>query len=117
MPATPIQGGGFQDCLGNPVANGRLIMILSQPALDSLSNSIQVCSGEELVYALDASGDIITTDNPLIWANVNLTPSTTYYMARVYTKGGQLAWGPNAITVALSGSVVDVSDWVPGNPA
>lgn len=117
MPATPIQGGGFQDILGNPIANGRLIMMLSQSCFDSLTNTILVCSGEEVVYALDVSGDIITTDTPKIWANVNLTPANTYYMARVYTKGGQLAWGPNAISVALNGSVVDISTWTPTNPA
>jgi hypothetical protein len=117
MPATPIQGGGFQDCLGNPIANGRLIISLSQEALDTLSESILVCPLEEVSYPLDASGNIVTTDTPLVWANNNLTPTTTYYMARVYTAGGQLAWGPNAVYAIVSGGVVSISQWTPGNPA
>lgn len=116
MPATPIQGGGFQDCLGNPIANGRLIMSLSQETIDTLTSSIQICCSEEVTYALDASGNIITTGTPLIWANNNMTP-TTYYMARVYTKGGALAWGPNAVYATVASGVVNISQWIPNNPS
>lgn len=115
MPAIPIQGGGFQDCLGNPIANGRLVMALNQEALDKLSQSILICSSEEVVYALDSMGNIITTSTPLVWTNTGLTPNTTYYMARVYNKSGVLTWGPNAV-YAIGASVVDVSQWTSGNP-
>lgn len=116
MPAIPIQGGGFQDCLGNPVAGGRLVMILNQQAMDTLSGAILICPGQEIVYALNTSGDIDTTSTPKIWANAALSPNTTYYMARVYTKGGQLAWGPNAVYATVTSGVVDISDWTPNNP-
>lgn len=112
MAGAILTGGGFQDCLGNPLALGRLVMALSVDAVDILTDKIQICSGEEVSYALDAHGNIAGT--PSIWINPLITP-TSYYMARVYSQSGQLAWGPNAISVF--GTPVNATLWIPGNPA
>lgn len=114
MPGSTLTGGGFQDILGNPIANGILVMELSSSATDILTGAILICAGRKVSYPLDQHGNIAGT--PQIWTN-NLVTPTTYYMARVYTQAGQLAWGPNAqYALGASGGTTNLTIWTPGNP-
>ena len=113
MAATQLTGGGFQDSAGNPIANGRLFLRLSAPAMDS-TGTIQICNDYECSYALDDTGNLVTGAEA--WPNDQLTPSTTYYMARVESSAGELAWGPNAVYILSTPSPFVISVWAPGNP-
>lgn len=115
MPVSTLSGGAFQDPLGNAIANGTLILELSAPATDVLTGEIQICTSA-VSFLLDVEGNVASTPTPTLWANNSITPTNTYYMARVYAKSGQLAWGPNAVYANQSGGVINLSSWTPINP-
>ena len=97
---------GFQDAQGNALANGTLILRLNQPASATSAGGGQV-DVTDIVLALDSSGKI--TGQPVnLWANDQLTPSTTFYTARVFSSTGLLIFGPVNWTISGT-SPVDVS--------
>jgi hypothetical protein len=116
MPATKTQllGGGFQDSLGNPLANGYLKMKLSQDA--TVSGVGIVCSGIELTILLDVNGNVVTSPAQSVWANTGgvLSPINTYYKVTGYTAEGQRAFGPNNQQVG-SGATFNLGSWVPNS--
>lgn len=117
MPApTKVQliGGVFQDSEGNPLANGYLLMDLSQDGF--ISGVGQICSGIELKIQLDANGSVVTNPVQSVWGNDQMAPVNSYYRVTGYTAQGQRAWGPNNQQVLGSGGTFDTGTWVPNVP-
>ena len=116
MALLQLDGGGFQDVEGNPLANGFLFLQLSGPAFDTATGTIQICDRWVLRVPLDANGNIVGgSDATFVWANDQMTPTNTFYMAWAESETGQLSWGPNAVTITGS-SPFNVGNWVPINP-
>lgn len=99
----------FQGPDGAVAANGRLLLSLSQNALIT-SGGGQVYSNLPVVIDLDANGKIPA--NITIWANDELTPSGTTYLANLQDKfGGRL---DTLGTWSIAGaSPIDLSQMVP----
>lgn len=116
MALIQIDGGGFQDVEGNPLANGTLFFQLSAPATDT-TGTIQICDGWILEAPLDANGNLIGgSEATWVWPNDQMVPSTTFYLVWAESSSGQLSWGPNAVTITGS-TPFNVGNWVPSNPA
>lgn len=107
-----LAGGAFQDCLGNVLANGYLVMELSQDA--QVNGSTQVVSGYKVQIQLDGSGNVKTSPAQSVWPNNVLSPASTFYIVSAFTQNGQLVWGPNPQQVLGSPSPYDIGAWVPG---
>jgi hypothetical protein len=83
MGLTSLTGtGGFQDASGAPLAFGTLKVQLMN---DQLIGSSQICSGKEVVFNLDANGNVISG---LLWG-----PAT--YIFRAYSAQGLMVWSMN----------------------
>lgn len=96
----------FQDGAGNVLASGTLVLRLSQFASATSAGGGQV-NPVDIVLPLDATGKI--TGQPVnLWANDQLTPTTTFYTARLYNSSGLLVGGPVVWTISGS-SPIDVS--------
>lgn len=108
---TQLTGGVFQDAEGNLLANGYLLMKLSQDT--TISGVGSVCSGIEVKIILNASGSVDTIVPQYIWANDQMLPINTFYKVTGYSSKGQPAWGPNNQQVLGSGGTFDVGTWVP----
>jgi len=106
-----VSGGGFQDALGNVVANGYMLFSLSQDS--QVNGSTQIAAGYTVKINLDSSGNIITSPAQYVWPNDVLTPNGTFYNVSVYSAVGQLVWGPNAQQVLSSPSPYNVGAWIP----
>jgi hypothetical protein len=112
MPSTVIlTGGTFQDPAGNPIANGTLVLELSQNAI-VIGTPIEICSGSKILIQLDANGNAVTGQTA--WPNDILTPAKTFYFASVYTANGQLVWGPNAQSILSTFTTFNLGSWIPG---
>lgn len=109
MPPATITGGGFQDSLGNPLADGYLIFQLSQDA--RVAANQQVVAGYRVTIALDANGN----GSGSIWANDVLSPGGTFYNVSAYSAAGQLVWGPNPQQVLSTPSPFDIGTWIPAS--
>lgn len=107
-----LSGGAFQDCLGGVLANGYLIMELSQDA--QVNGSTQVVAGYKVQITLDASGNVKASPAQSVWPNDVLSPANTFYIVSAFTENGQLVWGPNPQQVFSSPSPYDIGAWVPG---
>lgn len=106
-----LTGGVFQDAEGNVLANGYLMMKLSQDT--SVTGVGNVCSGIEIKITLNSSGSVDTATPQYVWANDQMVPVNTFYRVTGYTAQGQPAWGPNNQQVLGSGGTFDVGLWVP----
>lgn len=73
---------GFQDPLGSPVANGFLVLALSQVCTVTAGG---VTGTQEITLQLDANGKIPTT---ALWYQDELSPSGTVYYGRVLAANG-----------------------------
>lgn len=116
MPSTKVQlsGGAFQDALGNVVANGYMLMQLSQDSqVTGASPEVQVVAGNVIKILLDSNGNVQASPAQYIWPNDVLTPQNTYYTVSVYNTNGQLVWGPNSQQVLSSPSPFDIGTWSP----
>jgi len=71
--------GGFQDPSGKPLSFGTMRAVLQG---DITLNDSQICSGREVIFNLDAYGDIASGS---LW-----TPAT--YIFTAYTAKGEQAW-------------------------
>jgi len=112
-----IIGGGFQDAEGNPLAGGSLKMQLSS---DATYNQYYICAGFVFETELDSSGNVLVPCN--VWPNNAIIgvwsgQADTYYMASAFTADGQLAWGPNAVTVSNASPPYDITVWTALVPA
>jgi hypothetical protein len=114
MAATKAQlsGGAFQDVSGNPLANGFLLMKISQDG--QVNYGTQVCAGSVLKVLLDANGNVLSSPAQFAWPNDVIYPSGTFYNVSAYSAEGQLVWGPNAQQVLSTPSPYNIGVWVPG---
>lgn len=108
-----LTGGAFQDPAGNVLANGYLLMQLSQDA--QVNGSTEIAAGIELKLPLDANGNITTTPPQYVWPNDVLTPAGTFYTVSAYTAEGQLVWGPNAQQIFSNPSPQNAGGWTPND--
>lgn len=106
-----LTGGNFQDGEGNVLADGYLLLQLSQDAL--VTGVAQIGSGVAVKIKLNSSGSIDTTVAQSVWGNDQLSPPNTFYTVTGYTSKSQLAWGPNYQQVIGNGGTFDVGTWVP----
>jgi hypothetical protein len=104
-----ISGGPFTDNLGSPIANGRLVLQLSQDA--QANSTTQVGAGLPATVKLDGDGNIITSPAQSVWPNDVLSPAGTFYNVSAYSANGQLVWGPNAQQVLSTPSPFDIGVW------
>lgn len=112
--STKIQlaGGAFQDVIGNPLANGYLLMSLSQDV--QVNSDAQIAAGYEITITLNNSGSVDTTTPQYVWPNDVMLPINTFYNVSAYSADGQLVWGPNAQAVLSTPSPFDIGTWIPG---
>ena len=113
---TQLIGGGFQDALGNVLANGYLTLRLSQDC--TVSGSGTICSGIDITIQLDSNGNVASSTstpsatNQYVWSNLVMSPQNNYYRVTGFTAEGQRAFGPNNQQVA-SGSTFNLDSWTP----
>lgn len=125
MAVNELSGGSFQDSEGNRIAGGTLVLTLNRDSYTDDTYSTLVCAGQSFEYTLDDNGnvDAVFSEPPVgAWANDALIDvwtlaTDTYYMAKVYTSEGQLAWGPNVLYVLSSPSPFVLTFVPPSNPA
>jgi hypothetical protein len=94
-----IQGGNFTSG-GIPVANGSIVLTLSNP-----SATVRATGGAatlQYVINLDANGNLPLTQ---VFGNAELLPDGTFYQAQLFS-------GPNG-----TGSLLNTSTWVVGPSA
>lgn len=108
-----ITGGGFQDALGNILANGYLLFELSQDA--QVNGTTQIAAGYTVRINLDSSGNVATSPAQFIWPNDVLSPNGTFYLVSAFSTIGQLVWGPNAQQVLSTPSPYNIGVWVPSS--
>jgi len=108
-----LTGGAFQDVEGNPLANGFLLMQLSQDG--QVNGNTEIAAGREIEITLDSNGNISTSPAQSVWPNDVISPVNTFYTVSAYTQQGQLVWGPNAQQVFSTPSPYDVGAWVPAS--
>src|SRR5271165_1694261 len=83
----------YLDADGGPLANGSLLLRLSQ---DGSANDTQLCA-MPITIPLDSGGTI--TGSPMFWPNAEITPLGTTYIISAYSAKGQLVSGPNSMTL------------------
>jgi hypothetical protein len=108
-----IVGGGFQNAIGAPLANGYILFELSQDA--QVNTTTQIAAGFTVNIPLDASGNVVTSPVQSVWPNDVLSPAGTFYNVSVYSANGQLVWGPNAQQVLSTPSPFVIGTWVPAS--
>lgn len=106
-----LSGGAFQSAIGSPLANGYLLLSLSQ---DAQVSSQEIGAGSEIKILLDSSGNVASSPAQSVWPNDVLSPANTFYNVSAYTAEGQRVWGPNAQQVLSSPSPYDIGAWIPG---
>ena len=108
-----IIGGGFQDILGTPLANGYLLFELSASA--AVNTTTRIVRGATVKINLDSDGNVAGSGPTVqsIWPNDVMTPATTFYLVSAYSSVGQLVWGPNAQQVLSTPSPFDIGAWTP----
>lgn len=84
----------FTDSTGAPLVNGSAEIRISN---DVQSSTGQICAGMKLVVPLNSSG--VMTSVPQVWPNASLSPSGSTYILSAYTSEGELAYGPESITI------------------
>ena len=93
----PIQN--FQNADGSDVANGYLLIHLSN---DAASSSGQVVARIKSEVTLGTLAEIL--NNPQFWENSSLAPNDTVYFLEVYNADGLRICGPIPVTVGPSAS-------------
>lgn len=94
-----LSGGAFQDPSGTVIANGSLVLTLSQ---DGVANTSQIAP-RTVSFALDGSGNLVA--GALIWGNDNITPAGTTYRAEALNSGGSKVWGPETWSLTGAGPI------------
>lgn len=107
-----IVNGSFADPAGNFVANGVLILKLSQDARETTGGQVAPL---KVLVPLDATGDVDDNegaDPVTILANDELSPSGTWYRASVNDANGARVWGPQKWSLQ-GGSPIDLDGITP----
>lgn len=84
----------FWDSSGAPLVDGYVLLRLSQ---DAHSPNGLICGGKDVLISLDAAG--VMESVPQVWPNSQLTPSGSSYIYQAYRADGQLAFGPESVTL------------------
>ena len=109
-------GGPFQDALGNPLANGYLIMRLQHDAAAPFN--AQIVGNMAVKIPLDANGYVqgtFTGAQIFIWPNDVLVPAGGTYLIWAYDANNRLAWdNPQVQQVLSTPNPYNVNNWVPG---
>lgn len=109
-------GGPFQDALGNPLANGFLIMRLQHDAV--ALNTGQIVGNISIRIPLDANGKIQgTVSGPavMVWPTDTLLPAGIKYRIWAYDSSNRLAWdNPQLQSVNSTPNPFNVNAWIPG---
>ena len=108
---TTLTGGGFQDCLGNPLSYGTLVLQLSQDAI--VNSNMYICASDTITINLDEDGNVSNTPIQIVWQNDAMTPNTTFYYVTAYSFTGELVYGPNNFQVLSTPSPYPLSAWIP----
>jgi hypothetical protein len=95
-----LQGGNFQSG-GIPVANGSVVLSLSNPLATVIATG--AAAMVTYIFNLDANGNLPAGSQ--VFGNAELTPGGTFYTAQVFT-------GPNG-----TGTLVSTATWVVGPSA
>lgn len=103
---TTLTGGPWQDPHGIVVANGTLVLTLSQDA--QISGGGQAAP-RTVSFALDSSGNV---NGATVYGNDILSPAGTFYSAEVLNSGGSRVWGPE-IWVLVSNTTTNPGLIVP----
>src|SRR5579871_16597 len=87
MPQIQIEGGQFQNALGQPVSNGTLVLQLNEDCQVPSANN-QIVSAAPLTIPLEVNGNVAAASNVQIWPNALMLPSNSYYQATVIDNTG-----------------------------
>ena len=90
--------GSWRDPRGIRAAKGTLHLKLNQDAVIPATGQ---AAPRGVSYTLDDSGALISGSQ--VWANDELLPTGTYYIASVNEVGGGLIWGPQNLYIAGGG--------------
>lgn len=108
-----IIGGNFMDPSGAPLANGYLILQLSQDEQSYIPSEIG--AGRKIRVDLDSTGNLPSSPPVYVFANDALNPTNSWYSVSAYTADGQRVWGPNTVQILSSPSPFNISNWVPNS--
>lgn len=78
----------FQDPAGNPLAGGRVELMLNSDISTVASGGVQVAARRKVVATLDNSGSATV----FLWPNSLMSPADTVYFIAAFTAQGQPAW-------------------------
>ena len=111
-----IIGGPFQDALGNPLADGYLMMQLQHDAV--VPTIGLVAGGIAVRVPLDGSGYVqgTVTGAPIYaWPNDILLPSGGTYIVWAYDASNRFVWdNPQIQSIKSTPSPFNINAWVPG---
>jgi len=113
-----LVGGGHCDFLGNPLANGYLMMKISNP-VETYTVGNEVVEGSDIRFKinLDSNGNVSHTPPQYVFSTSSLTPTCTYTVQAFAADGTTANAAPQTVTVPNTGVSYDVSQWIPTNPA
>jgi hypothetical protein len=112
-PNLQIQGGNFQNCEGQPLADGYLILTLSH---DESAGPSLVVSGATIKVNLDSNGNIPSSPATKIYSSDVLTPAGSYYQVIGYEADGTLAYGPQIWKLTSTPNPLNVASIIPLSP-
>ncbi len=100
-----LVGGAYQDFLGNPLANGYLVLRLSHDGQSATPN--QVVAGLTQRITLNSSGQI--SPAVAIYSNTGLLPANSFYLVRVYAADGTEVVPLSKITIPNTPTPVNLA--------
>lgn len=114
MSLNTLQGGGFADVTGVPLANGYLTFSLSHDEQDS-GGPHQVVGGLVRKILLDNNGN--AAGSQTIENNDTMAPSGSYYTVNAYASDGRQVWrSPQYVTVVSTSSPFNLGSITPTQP-
>jgi hypothetical protein len=114
IPLVQLIGGGYSDFLGNPLANGYLVMKI-EPNLEVYTAGEEILEGGiSFRIKLDANGDCLPAQ--YVFSNSVLNPGSVYRV-RAFAADGTTASAPQYFTVPSMSATYNISNWVPESPA
>jgi hypothetical protein len=113
-----LVGGGYQDFLGNPLANGYLAMNLTNPA-EIYTVGTEVVEGNDIHFkiTLDNNGNVSTSPVQQVFSTGSLTPACQYIVTAYAADGTTASASPQRVTVPNTSVSYDISNWLPSSPA
>ena len=108
-----LVGGGYQDFLGHPLANGYLMMKIKNP-VEIYTAGTEVIEGSDIHFkiTLDSNGNVSSSPAQYVFSTDSLTP-TCEYIVTAYAFDGTTASAPQIVTVPNTNVSYNISNWVP----